>query len=98
VFDYYCNLDMVEISLVDDKLDRKELHELVRQHYLYTGSNLARMLLDDWSRSVDDFVKVIPIEYKHVLEQERLRALTAAGSLFAWEYEEITGEPYAAEG
>ena len=75
VFDYYCNLDMVEISLVEDKLDRKELHELVRQHYLYTGSNLARMLLDDWSRSLDDFVKVIPIEYKHVLEQERLRGL-----------------------
>ena len=76
VFDYYCNLDMVEISLVDDKLDRKELHELVRQHYLYTGSNQARTLLDDWNRSLDDFVKVIPIEYKHVLEQERLRALT----------------------
>ena len=75
VFDYYCNLDMVEISLVDDKLDRKELHELVRQHYLYTGSNLARTLLDDWNRSLDDFVKVIPIEYKHVLEQERLRSL-----------------------
>ena len=75
VFDYFCNLDMVEISLVDDKLDRKELHELVRQHYLYTGSSLARTLLDDWTRSVDDFVKVIPIEYKHVLEQERLRSL-----------------------
>ena len=75
MFDYYCNLDMVEISLVDDKLDRKELHELVRQHYLYTGSNQARTLLDDWNRSLDDFVKVIPIEYKHVLEQERLRAL-----------------------
>ena len=75
VFDYYCNLDMVEISLVDDKLDRKELHEMVRQHYLYTGSALARTLLDDWARSVDDFVKVIPIEYKHVLEQERLRSL-----------------------
>ena len=74
-FDYYCNLDMVEISLVDDKLDRKELHELVRQHYLYTGSALARTLLDDWTRSVDDFIKVIPIEYKHVLEQERLRSL-----------------------
>ncbi|MBR5256301.1 MAG: glutamate synthase large subunit [Bacteroidales bacterium] len=75
VFDYYCNLDMVEISLVDDKLDRKELHEMVRQHYLYTGSALARTLLDDWARSIDDFVKVIPIEYKHVLEQERLRSL-----------------------
>ena len=74
-FDYYCNMDMVEISLVDDKLDRRELHELVRQHYLYTGSSLARTLLDDWSRSVDDFIKVIPIEYKHVLEQERLKGL-----------------------
>ena len=75
-FDYYCNMDMVEISLVDDKLDRQELHGLIRQHYLYTGSSLARTLLDDWTRSVDDFIKVIPIEYKHVLEQERLRALT----------------------
>jgi glutamate synthase (NADPH/NADH) large chain len=74
-FDYYCNMDMVEISLVDDKLDRRELHELIRQHYLYTGSSLARTLLDDWSRSVDDFIKVIPIEYKHVLEQERLKGL-----------------------
>ena len=75
IFDFYCNMDMVEISLVDDKLDRKELHELVRQHYLYTGSALARTLLDDWNRVIDDFVKVIPIEYKHVLEQERMRQL-----------------------
>ncbi len=74
-FDFYCNMDMVEISLVDDKLDRKELHELIRQHYLYTGSAIARNILDDWNRYVDDFIKVIPIEYKHVLEQERLRGL-----------------------
>ena len=31
--------------------------------------------MDDWSHSVEDFIKVIPIEYKHVLEKERLRAL-----------------------
>jgi glutamate synthase (NADPH/NADH) large chain len=74
-FDYYCNLDMVEISLVDDRLDRKELLDLIRQHYLYTGSSLARTLLDDWGHSVDDFIKVIPFEYKHILEQERLRSL-----------------------
>ena len=70
-FDYYCNMDMVEISLVEDGLDRKELHELIRQHYLYTGSHLARTILDDWNRYVDDFIKVIPIEYKHVLCQIR---------------------------
>ena len=74
-FDYYCNMDMVEISLVEDGLDRKELHELIRQHYLYTGSHLARTILDDWNRYADDFIKVIPIEYKHVLQEERLRAL-----------------------
>ena len=74
-FDYYCNMDMVEISLVDDNLDRKELHEFIRQHYLYTGSAIARTILDDWGRYIDDFIKVIPIEYKHVLEQERMAAL-----------------------
>jgi glutamate synthase (NADPH/NADH) large chain len=74
-FDFYCNMDMVEISLVDDKLDRKELHELIRQHYLYTGSAMARTILDDWNRCVEDFIKVIPIEYKHVLERERMREL-----------------------
>ena len=74
-FDYYCNMDMVEISLVDESIDRKELHELIRQHYLYTGSALARAILDDWNRYIDDFIKVIPIEYKHVLQEERMKEL-----------------------
>ncbi|MBQ0151130.1 MAG: glutamate synthase large subunit [Bacteroidales bacterium] len=74
-FDFYCNMDMVEIDLLEDSMDRKELHELIRQHYLYTGSKMARTILDDWNRYVDDFVKVIPIEYKQVLQEERLRML-----------------------
>ncbi|MDY3841772.1 MAG: glutamate synthase large subunit, partial [Prevotella sp.] len=37
-FDYFCNMDMVEINLVEESSYRKELHELIRQHYLYTGS------------------------------------------------------------
>jgi len=74
-FDYYCNMDMVEIGLVDDSYDVKELHELIRQHYLYTGSAKARMILDDWNRYLGDFIKVIPIEYKRVLHEERLKEL-----------------------
>ena len=74
-FDYYCNMDMVEISLVEDAADRRELHELIRQHYLYTGSKLAREILDNWNRYIDDFIQVTPIEYKHVLEMERLNEL-----------------------
>ncbi|MBO7522287.1 MAG: glutamate synthase large subunit, partial [Bacteroidales bacterium] len=58
VFDYFCNMDMVEIDLVEESQYRKELHELIRQHYLYTGSKLARIMLDDWQRYLDDFVQV----------------------------------------
>ena len=54
-FDYYCNMGMVEINLVEETTYRKELHELVRQHYLYTGSKLARTMLDDWNRYIEDF-------------------------------------------
>lgn len=49
-FDYFCNMEMVELSLIEEASYRKELHELIRQHYLYTGSKLARIMLDDWNR------------------------------------------------
>ncbi|MBO7523431.1 MAG: glutamate synthase subunit alpha, partial [Bacteroidales bacterium] len=74
-FDYFCNMDMVEIDLVEESQYRKELHELIRQHYLYTGSKLARIMLDDWQRYLDDFVQVMPIEYKRVLQEEQIRKL-----------------------
>ncbi len=74
-FDYFCNMDMVEINLVEESSHRKELHELIRQHYLYTGSKLARTMLDDWNRYVEDFIQVTPIEYKRVLQEEKVRLL-----------------------
>lgn len=74
-FDYFCNMEMVELSLLEDSAARKELHELIRQHYLYTGSQLARKMLDDWNRYVDDFIQVTPIEYKRVLAEEQMKKL-----------------------
>lgn len=74
-FDYFCNMDMVEINLVEESSYRKELHELVRQHYLYTGSKLARMMLDDWNHYVEEFIQVVPIEYKRVLQEEQVKKL-----------------------
>ena len=74
-FDYYCNMDMVEINLVEETTYRKELHELIRQHWLYTGSKLARTMLDDWNRYVEEFIQVVPIEYKRVLQEEQVRKL-----------------------
>ena len=74
-FDYFCNMEMVELSLLEDSTSRKEVHELIRQHYLYTGSSLARMMLDDWNHYADEFIQVTPIEYKRVLAEEQMRKL-----------------------
>ena len=74
-FDYFCNMEMVELSLIEEASYRKELLELIRQHYLYTGSKLARTMLDDWTHYVDEFIQVVPIEYKKVLQEEQMRKL-----------------------
>ena len=74
-FDYFCNMDMVELGLVEEASHRKELLELIRQHYLHTGSALAGRMLDDWNRYVEDFIQVVPIEYKRVLQEEQMAKL-----------------------
>ncbi|KAA6345840.1 Glutamate synthase (NADPH/NADH) large chain [termite gut metagenome] len=74
-FDYYCNMEMVELSLIEEASYRKELHELVQKHYLHTGSKLARTMLDNWNHYIDEFIQVVPIEYKKVLQEEQMRKL-----------------------
>ena len=74
-FDYFCNMEMVELSLIEETSYRKELHELIRTHYFYTGSQLAKTMLDNWERYVGEFIQVVPIEYKRVLQEEQMRKL-----------------------
>lgn len=74
-FDYYCNMEMVELSLVEDSATRKELHELIRKHYHYTGSHLAGKILENWDKQVDEFIRIVPIEYKKVLQEEQMKKL-----------------------
>ncbi|MDE6079411.1 MAG: glutamate synthase large subunit [Duncaniella sp.] len=70
-FDFFCNMEMVELSLVDDPDDARELHRLVTAHYRHTRSPLAARLLDDWDNALGHFIQVIPIEYKKVYKQSR---------------------------
>lgn len=74
-FDYYCNMDMIELSLIDDRARREELRELISKHYQHTGSKLAKDMLDNWSKYIDEFIQVTPIEYKRVLQEEQIRKL-----------------------
>ncbi len=65
----HCNLDMVELEMVEDHLDRRELKQLVTLHRQFTGSTVAEKLLSDWETSIGQFVKVMPTDYKRVLRE-----------------------------
>lgn len=74
-FDYYCNKGLVELSPVEDKTDIRELQEMINKHLLYTQSSLASKILTNWDAYLPRFVKVIPFEYKKVLEEMKLLEL-----------------------
>ena len=69
-FDYYCNMEMIELTLLERTADRDELRELISTHVRHTGSALGRRLLESWESSVRQFIKVTPVEYKRYLEQQ----------------------------
>ncbi len=74
-FDYYCNMGMVELSLVEDLNDMAELKDLITLHYKYTGSKKAGMILDDVEKYMPQFIKIIPYDYKMVLQEQKLEEL-----------------------
>jgi glutamate synthase (NADPH/NADH) large chain len=74
-FDYYCNMGMVELSLVEDYSDVNDLTALLTKHYQYTSSKKAKMILDDLNKYLPVFIKVIPYEYKKVLQEQALAEL-----------------------
>ena len=69
-FDYYCNMDLVEINLMEDEASRQELKDLLQKHVDHTGSALAQELLQNWEESLQDFVQIIPTEYKRLMLRE----------------------------
>ncbi len=74
-FDYYCNRGLVDLVPVEDKSDINELQGLISNHLLLTNSTLASKILTHWEEYLPKFVKVIPFEYKKVLEEQKLKEL-----------------------
>lgn len=74
-FDYYCNMGMVELSLVEDYGDINELTSLISRHYEFTNSKKAKMILDDLRKYLPMFIKVIPYDYKKVLQEQKLEEI-----------------------
>ena len=63
-----CNTETYGLEAVADSADVNELKTLISNHLLHTGSPVARQILDNWSQSLSQFVKVMPTDYKKALQ------------------------------
>jgi glutamate synthase (NADPH) large chain len=68
-----CNQEMVFFDQMDPS-DVALLHDMVHKHYTFTGSRIALKLITDWDHALDQFIKVMPTDYKRVLESRRVGA------------------------
>jgi glutamate synthase (ferredoxin) len=76
-FPRHCNLQMIGLEALDEAEEIAEVRDMIQRHVEYTGSEHARNILDHWDEMVPKFVKVMPLDYRRVLEATR--RVTAAG-------------------
>jgi glutamate synthase (NADPH) large chain len=69
LFDTRCNLEMVDIEPIAEQSDRQLLYALIQKHVALTGSQHAESILRNWGNMLHQFVKVMPMDYKRVLER-----------------------------
>ena len=68
-----CNLGTVELEKVESDEDRAELLEMIEQHVQHTGSAAGQRVIDNWPEILKQFVKVMPTDYKRVLQERKAR-------------------------
>jgi len=67
-FESKCNKDTVLLEKVEDENEKNEIKELIKKHYKYTSSNVAKNILNNWGKTKERFVKVIPKDYKRMMD------------------------------
>jgi glutamate synthase (NADPH/NADH) large chain len=95
-FKFLCNTELIQFESLCDQREIDQLKQMIQQHYLYTQSARAASLLKNWKQSVKQFVKVIPRDYKQMME--RIAQHTQAGcskeeAEFRAFYESVNQEP-----
>jgi glutamate synthase (NADPH/NADH) large chain len=71
-----CNKDMVELERMTEE-DQREVKEMIEKHFKYTGSDPAEWILENWETACELFVKVMPKDYKAVLQKQKAAGKTA---------------------
>jgi len=67
-FNTRCNLEMVDLEPLIDKEEVEDVKGMIERHVEYTGSEKARRILVQWNQVIPKFVKVMPKDFKRVLQ------------------------------
>jgi glutamate synthase (ferredoxin) len=76
-FAQHCNRDMVDLESLSDPEEIREVHDMIQNHAQYTGSTVAKTVLENWEATIPQFVRVMPRDYKRVLQH--IKAAMEAG-------------------
>ncbi|CAK7241518.1 MAG: glutamate synthase [NADH] [Sporothrix thermara] len=87
------NTEMVEATAVEDPEDIAFVRGLIEDHHHYTGSELAARILVDFNRALPRFIKVLPVDYKRVLEEEAAKAAEAKRAEYKLPTKEAAATP-----
>ena len=77
-----CNRQMVELEPLEQPDDIELVRSLITKHVQYTGSEFGMRVLANWDDSIKRFVKVMPRDFKRVLEAERRAAAAGRDASF----------------
>ncbi len=65
-----CNMEMVALEEIEEEKEIAEVKDMIQKHYDYTGSDVARRVLDNWDAMLPKFVKIMPVDYKRALMEQ----------------------------
>jgi glutamate synthase (NADPH/NADH) large chain len=71
-FPSLCNPEMIDLDPLNEE-DIREMKDMISRHYAYTGSTVAKFVLEDFENQLRNFVKVFPKDYKKVLQEKKAR-------------------------
>lgn len=69
------NMEMVELGRIEDPAEIAEVRQMLEDHRHFTGSQIADRILRDFHHILPLFVKVLPLDYKRVLEEKKAKEI-----------------------
>ena len=73
-----CNMGLVGLETIETEAEKQEGFDYIKEHVEVTDSDLGREFLEDWDAKAKNFVKVMPHDYKRVLQEQEEATPAAA--------------------